>query len=245
MAARVATSKMTKAAAKQLPLDFRRSQRGGARPNAGRKRTGPRLRPVHRRRPDVTRRDGIHVTLRVCKEVGRLRRAAAYTAIRGAIAVCIGRPDFRIVASSIQGNHIHLIVEADDKRALANGVRAFMISAAQRLNRAAGRKGPVFERYHLTIVRTPRQARHAIAYVINNWRRHHEHLAGPRQRRAAVDPYSSGPSFDGWRDQPADLGLPAGYNPLPVAGARSWLLTVGWRKHHALISVDEVPGPAP
>ncbi|HVK75920.1 MAG TPA: hypothetical protein VM734_21460, partial [Kofleriaceae bacterium] len=150
----------------------------------------------------------------------------------------------RIVQSSIQGNHIHLIVEADDKGALANGVRAFMISAAQRLNRAVGRRGPVFERYHMTIVRTPRQARHAIAYVLNNWRRHREDLAGVRQRRAPVDPYSSGPSFDGWRDRPAELGLRPSYKPLLVAGARSWLLTVGWRTHHRLIGVDEVPGPA-
>ena len=181
----------------------------------------------------------------MCKEVRRLRRRAAYAAIRSAIAVCIGRPDFRIVQSSIQGNHIHLIVEADDKGVLANGVRAFMISAAQRLNRAVGRTGPVFERYHMTIVRTPRQARHTLVYVLNNWRRHQEDLAGVRQRRTAIDPYSSGPRFDGWLDRPADLGLPARYNPLPVTGARSWLLTVGWRKHHRLIGVDEVPGPRP
>ena len=186
----------------------------------------------------------MHVSLRVCKEVGRLRRRAAYAAIRAAVAVCLGRTDFRIVEASVQGNHIHLIVEADDKRALANGMRAFMISAARRLNQAVGRKGPVFERYHMTIVRTPRQARHAIAYVVNNWRRHREDLAGVRQRRAPIDPYSSGPSFDGWRHRPAELGLPAGYKPLLVVGARSWLLTIGWRLHYPLIGVDEMPGPA-
>ena len=230
---------------KQLGLDLRRDKRGGKRKGAGRKPKGERSRGRHLRRPEITRHQGVHVTLRVCKEVGRLRGRAGFAAVRAAVAVCMGRPDFRIVQSSIQGNHIHLIVEADDKRALARGVRAFMISAAQRLNRAVGRKGPVFDRYHMTIVRTPRQARHALAYVVNNWRRHREHLAGARQRRTPVDPYSSGPTFDGWRDRPAELGLPSGYTPILVAGARSWLLTIGWRKHHPLIGVHETPGPAP
>ena len=232
-------------AMRQLDFDLRREKRGGNRKGAGRKPARPGRSIVHARRPDVTRHQPVHVSLRVCKEVGRLRRRAAYAAVRAAIAVCIGRPDFRIVQSSIQGNHIHLLVEADDKRALTRGVRAFMISAARRLNRAVGRKGPVFERYHMTVVRTPRQARHALAYVINNWRRHREHLAGPKQRRAHIDPYSSGPRFDGWREPPVRLELPAGYKPLPVLQARSWLLTVGWRKHHPLIDVREVPGPAP
>jgi putative transposase len=154
------------------------------------------------------------------------------------------RVAFRVQAS-IQHNHVHLLIEADDKRALAHGVRAFMISAARRLNRAVGRTGAVFERYHATVVGSPRQARAAIAYVINNWRRHREDLSGPRQRRTPVDPYSSGPRFGGWRAPPARLGLPDGYQPLPVVPARSWLLTIGWHSHHRLIAFDEVPGAAP
>jgi hypothetical protein len=96
---------------------------------------------------------------------------------------------------------------------------------------------------HLTVITSPRQARSAIAYDLNNWRRHREHLTGDAQRRAPIDPYASGVGFDGWADRPARLDLPPGYEPLPVAGARSWLLTVGWRLKHPLIRVREVPGP--
>ncbi len=161
------------------------------------------------------------------------------------MAACIGRRDFRIVHTSIQGNHIHLLVEAGDERALSNGVRAFMISAARRLNVARRRSGKVFAaRYHAVQLRTPRQVRSALAYVLNNWRRHNEDEAGIAQRRAIVDPYSTGILFDGWRDAPARFTVPPGYEPLPVSGARSWLLTVGWRKH-PLIGLREVPGPSP
>ena len=181
--------------------------------------------------------------MRLCADVGRLRRPAAYTAIRLAVAACAGRRDFGICQVSIQHGHLHLLVEADHKRALANGLRAFMISATQRLNQTVGRRGRVFERYHATALRSPRQVRAALAYVLNNWRRHREHL-GFAQRRCALDPYSSAPAFSGWRRSPGALGLSPTYRPLPVVGPRTWLLRIGWRAHHPLIDPAEVPGPA-
>jgi hypothetical protein len=134
------------------------------------------------------------------------------------------------------------LAEADDKRALSNGLRAFMISAARHLNRAAGRRGAAFPtRYHATQLRTPRQVRNALCYVLNNWRHHAEDTRGPAQRRASLDPYATGLLFDGWLDAPR-FTSPGDYEPLPVAGARSWLLTAGWRLHHPLIGLREIPG---
>jgi REP element-mobilizing transposase RayT len=180
----------------------------------------------------------------VAAEVGRLRNRIGFHAVRRAAAACIGRLDFRIVHVSVQSNHIHLLVEASDKGALANGLRAFMISAAQHLNRMRGRRGTVFAtRYHAVQLRTPRQVRNCLAYVLNSWRRHHEDIAGPAQRRAFVDPYSTGILFDGWPDAPARFTLPGSYEPLPVAGARSYLLTIG-RRRHLLIGLRELPAAA-
>lgn len=228
----------------QLALDLRPSPKhGGARPGAGRPRKRENRSP-HVRRPEVSRRDPVHVSLRVVREVGRLRRPDAYAAIRRAVAVCIGRTDFRIVHTSIQANHIHLLVEADDKLALANGLRAFMISATRHLNKLRGRRGTVFPtRYHAVPLTTPKQVRAALCYVLNNWRRHREDLAGAEAARANVDPYSTGILFDGWRDLPRRFAIPDGYLPLPVCRARAWSLTVGWREHHPLIGLRETPGP--
>lgn len=216
---------------------------GGKRPGAGRPRKKGAV-PRNVRRPEHKREHPVHVTLRVVREVGRLRRPAAYAAIQRAVAACLGRDDFRIVHSSIQSNHIHLIVEADNKRALANGMRAFMVSAAQHLNNARGRRGEVFPtRYHAVPLTTPKQVRAALAYCLNNWRRHQEDLAGPRQRAAYVDPYSTGILFARWKDVPFLFTIPDDYTPLPTCGPRTWLLKVGWRKHHPLIGLREVPGP--
>ena len=233
---------------------------GGKRKGAGRKAIVRPGEPPHRRvrkRARVTAREPVHVVIRVVPRVGRLRRRKAYQAIRRALLTVLLRGRIRVVHISIQRRHIHLLVEAADERALARGMQGFQISAAKQLNAAltielrarrslgtrAIARGQVFSnRYHAEIIDTPRRARHCLAYVLNNWRRHREDQAGAAQRGAKVDPYSSGIAFDGWRDHEVPFAWPVGYEPLVVARARSWLLTEGWRRH-GLVDLDEVPGP--
>ena len=227
---------------------------GGKRQGAGRKARVVAGQKPHRRvrkRPALTGREPIHVVLRVVPAVGRLRRRKAYQAIRRALITAFCRGVIRVVHLSIQGNHIHLIVEAADEKRLARGMQGLQISAARHLNAAVSvergegppRRGQVFaNRYHAEILDTPRRARHALAYVLNNWRRHREDQAGPAQRRASVDPYSSGISFDGWRDHSTPFAFPRDYEPLVVVPPSCWMLTTGWRRHGP-IDLREVPGP--
>ena len=229
----------------QLPLSLGPAPRGGRRPGAGRK-PGPGKRPTpHRARPEITRHQVVHVSLRVGADLPRLRGPDGYAAVRRGVAACIGRLDLRIVHASIQHNHVHLLVEADDKRALRAGLQAFMIATTRCLNRRLGRHGAVFVgRYHMTVLTTPRQVRNTLLYVLNNWRRHGEDRRGPAQRRAPLDPYATGLRFDGWRDVPDPAtAFPPRYEPLPVAGPRSWLLTTGWHRHHPPLGTRDVPGP--
>ena len=96
------------------------------------------------------------------------------------------------------------------------------------------------DRYHAQIIRTPRQARHALAYVLNNWRKHGENRLAIA-KDWPIDPFSSAPSFRGWSDVDASsLGWPPTYEPLPVWEPKTWLLREGWKKH-GLISSKEVP----
>jgi putative transposase len=218
---------------------FRFRTWGGAREGAGRPPTGAKAGMPHARRPRLDRHHPVHVTLRVGREVGRLRRRTAYRCVNRALQTSIRRHDFRIVHVSIQATHVHLLVEADDERALARGVRAFEISAAQRLNRSVGRRGRVFaDRYHATQIRSLRGARNAIAYVLNNWRKHREDAG----RSWQVDPYSSAVAFPGWRERARPFAWPRGFEPLTVAYPTAWLLRIGWRRHGA-IGLRERPAP--
>ncbi len=209
--------------------------------------------------PHVTRsllasRFPVHVVVRRTEALGSLRRLDLYAAIRKSTIRVATRADFRIVHLSIQRSHIHLLVEATDKRALAKGMQAFQISAAKQLNRAFSRRRPgprrrgaVFpDRYYAEIIRSPRQARHALAYVLLNWKKHGEDLEDGR-RGWKIDWYSSAGAFDGWAEaerEPWMMRRPSKMEALVVTKPGTWLLQVGWKKHGATISRWEAPASA-
>jgi hypothetical protein len=98
------------------------------------------------------------------------------------------------------------------------------------------------DRYHLVVLTSPTQARHALSYVLNNRRKHAEDRdAG---RHVLIDRFSSACSFPDWKElvhQHLMWTLPADYDPLVVYRPRSWLLAKGW-KLTGQVSVRDVPG---
>jgi REP element-mobilizing transposase RayT len=240
-----------------LPTRDKNGQkRGGRRPGAGRPPNGKRAGSPHKTRPTLAARFPVHVVLRVHSELGSLRKRDMYKALREAtIAVALRELNaaeegaFRIVHVSIQRNHVHLLVEADHKMALSRGMQSFQISAAKHLNRVVSiqsgtrRRGTVFpDRFHQEIIKTPRQARHALSYVLNNWRKHSQDRAAI-SRTWNVDPFSTGVLFTGWKEREEAVVMwkwRETYDPLAVYFPTTWLLREGWRKHGA-ISFYEVP----
>ena len=229
---------------------------GGKRRGAGRKPKGVRSGSPHDKRPNVNEQQALHVTLRVVPAVGSMRRRAMYKAVRDASVVVAIRERIRILHISIQRTHIHLLIEAENKRALARGMQGFQISVARIINTALGpdkyrrRRGPVFaDRYHLVVITSPYQARNALSYLLNNWRKHREDRRG-EARAWMVDPFSSGFSFPDWReleDKDVMWALPENrkaYEPLIVYRPRSWLMEKGWKLGGA-ISVWDVPSQRP
>jgi hypothetical protein len=149
-----------------------------------------------------------------------------------------------VVHFSVQFDHVHLIVEARDRRALMFGVRGLCISIARRVNRLVNRKGRLFaDRWHGRALSTPRAVRHALVYVLANFRKHE------RRGRMTVDPYSSAPYFSQFAEYRARLPMeverrlvPRAFREegSPVARARTWLLREGWLTR-GRISVFEAP----
>jgi REP element-mobilizing transposase RayT len=236
---------------KHLQQAFEFRQHGGKRKGAGRPPKGKRSSEPHKARAKIKGRFPLHVTTRVLDDVGPLRRKDTYLAIREATIAVFRHDDFRLVHFSIQQNHLHVIAEASNSDALAHGMQVFLSSAARRINRALWkrtgerRRGRVFaDRYGARELTTPRAVRHAVCYVLNNWRRHAEDRAA-FTRNWKVDPYSSGIFFNGWKER-AEAGLmyrpPPTYQRLLTWFPRTWLLREGWKKH-GLISLYEVPGP--
>src|SRR5688572_10636699 len=131
----------------------------------------------------------------------------------------------RIVHYSIQTNHLHLIVEADDRRALAKGMQGLLVRIAKNLNkRCWDRKGKVFaDRYHSREVKSLREVRNVLVYVLRNAPKHGNHFVG-------MDEYSSGAWFDGWERAPSS---PPGPRTLVTCvPPRGWAMRIGWRRHY-------------
>lgn len=76
-------------------------------------------------------------------DVPALRKPALYTALRRATANTAQKQgEFRLVHISIQNTHLHIVVEAEDKGALARGRQSLQISAARvHASRISVRKG--------------------------------------------------------------------------------------------------------
>lgn len=217
---------------------------GGARAGAGRK-PGPNPGLPHVSRARFARSLPAHATLRLRSGLPSLRTIRIVREIERTFAAGCTRPGFRLVHYSLQGNHAHLIVEACDRDALGRGMMAVGARLARAVNRIAKRTGPVLaDRYHVRLLRTPKEVRVALRYVLLNARRHAGRLHAKLARAVWPDPASSGRWFDGWKrgvtvtiDQ-----TPAGPpGPSAVARARTWLLTVGWRSH-GLLDPADVPG---
>jgi hypothetical protein len=186
----------------------------------------------------------LHVTLRVVDGLPSLRSKVAFKVVKKALALAKTRAkhreDFRVTHYSVQGNHVHLVADATDARRVSRGVQGLAIRVARRLNLALGRKGRVFaERYHSRPLKTPREVRHALAYVLLNERRHLAKERGLSLPPWYFDPCSSAVEFDGWRPH-VGLPLPPLVKPDVTAPARTFLLRRLWRRY-GLIAPDEVP----
>jgi REP element-mobilizing transposase RayT len=207
---------------KQTRFDFP-SGWGGRRAGAGPKPRGERAGVSHRRRAKLASRFPVHVTMKVTRGLPSLRRGPAHATVAAAIAALSEREGFRLVHYSVQSNHVHLMCEARDREALSRAIRALAIRVAKRLNFLWHRTGRLFaDRYHDRILRSPREVRNALAYVLNNAVKHGVALLGDQP-----DPCSSGRWFTGWRARIPERER----DPCPLPIAKTWLLSVGWLVH--------------
>jgi REP element-mobilizing transposase RayT len=228
---------------------------GGRRPGAGRKRVADRPATPHRARPLHSTRHPVLVTLR--SWFRPLRSQHLLPTLRSAIAGANQRAPhgFRVTQYTIQYDHMHMIVEASNKRALSSGMRSIVIRIARSVNALVGRRGRFWaDRWHGRALKTPRQVRTALVYVLANFRKHARRVLAP-----GVDPFSSGAWFDGWlgssprvsafsvpnRSVEAHPTGPDGpIEPAPVLGAQTWLARDGWRQL-GLLRLDDSPAGAP
>ena len=138
--------------------------------------------------------------------VGHLRTQSRFALIRGALGDASGKFGMQVVHFSVQGNHLHLIVEAEGRHALSRAMKGLAVRIAVGLNKLAGRRGTVFaDRYHAHVLATPREVANTVRYVLQNHAKHTREYLPARWQ----DPFASSVAE-------------------PLRQPKVWLLRVGW-----------------
>ncbi len=149
---------------------------GGKRKNCGRTRLRSKG-VAHRVREKVSSRTPMHINFRYSE---RVRNKDSLRLLKKAISNA-RRHGLRILHFSFQSNHIHLIVEASSNEILSRSMRSLTITFAMGLNRGRIQ----VERYHLHVLKSLRETRNAIYYVLFNQQKHE------RGTSSTIDEYSS------------------------------------------------------
>jgi REP element-mobilizing transposase RayT len=172
--------------------------------------------------------------MKLLSELPSLRQADTYLAVLEMFEAA-QKENFRIVHFTVQGNHVHLIVEAKGKEALSRGVTGLSVRMSRNLNKRWGREGTVFaDRFHSRVLSTPTEVRNVLNYVFKNRERH-----TGRGTAEKYDSRSSAMLFDGWKEMEA-MELVGDYRPL--VPARSWMLAKGWKEAGGKLSLTAPPG---
>ncbi len=82
------------------------------------------------------------MTLRATSAVPSLRHGRLFIATRKALTAA-STERFRVLHFSVQADHLHLLVEADEPTGFERGVRGLAIRVAKAVNRTLGRHGRV------------------------------------------------------------------------------------------------------
>jgi REP element-mobilizing transposase RayT len=173
----------------------------------------------------------VHVTLRAKWGIPSLRGERTFLVLQRALSRAT-KEFFRVIHFSVQTDHVHLIVEANDHVGLIRGVQGLAVRCAKAINRVLGRRGTVWpQRYHARALRTPLETRGGLSYVLLNFCKH-------LRARPGVDPMSSAPWFHGWK-----LALTPPPGVCPVSSPQTWLASGGWLRAGGPIDFQERPIP--
>ena len=175
----------------------------------------------------------MHVTLKLCRGLPSLRTPRAYRVLERAFRAGKEKNGFGLYQFSVQRDHIHLIVEVNDRERLSRGMQGLAIRIAKAINKHwGGRHGTVFaERYFARALEKPMQVWRAVRYVVNNARKH-----GEWSSRTQPDPFSSGRWLDCWEKLP---GFRRPTRSPPLARPKDYL-TVSWRNFP--LALTDIPG---
>jgi len=117
---------------------------------------------AHRKREKVTRHTPTHINM---KYQGHIKNKDFLRILKRAI-LNSRKKGLRILHYSVQSNHLHFIIEADNNHYLERGMRSLTVTIVK------GAKKVQLQRYHLHVLRSARETKNAVNYVCHNEQKH-------------------------------------------------------------------------
>ena len=175
----------------------------------------------HRRRARFSGWSALHVTLSLEEDTFSIRTPMPRAVAVEAFLACKEKEGFRIIAWTVQPNHIHMVVEAASTLTLSRGVQGLQVRLAKGWNKLWNRKRGVFAgRFHARLIGEKEDPRKILSYVLKNHMRHR------RVDRPCFDSASSALWMDIWQERDSWLkarkrvGIEEG-GPVPLAEPRT------------------------
>lgn len=126
----------------------------------------------HIARDEVKSSTPLHLTIKVERSKAGLKNKSIIKVLHSSIkkARLIG---LRIIHYTLEFDHVHLLVEADNKAILGKGMQSFGISFSKGINKLKGLSGRVFKtRYHFRKLKTPSEVKNVLNYILGNAVKH-------------------------------------------------------------------------
>ncbi len=196
---------------------------GGKRRGAGRKNKSGTLN--HMKRDQARPQYPMHITLKLRRGLISLRGPKMMSAFQKSLEQAKVK-GLRVIHFAVESNHVHLFAETNNNRKLRAGMASLAGRYGRVIRKLSGGRGSVFNgRYHSRVLKTPRETKNALAYVLLNHSKH-EGVAPYRDDKSSAAYFSEWNALLGGRYRK----LPAEDIPDYLSGAESWLARVGWRR---------------
>jgi REP element-mobilizing transposase RayT len=146
----------------------------------------------HISRDPIKRITPLHLTIKIESKKAGIKNKNILTALHHSIkkARILG---LRILHYTLEFDHVHLLVEADNNERLGRGMQSFGISFSKGINKIKQMKGRVFKtRYHFRKLKTLTEIKNVLKYILRNGikHKHSSSLLNPYNSLVAINDFS-------------------------------------------------------
>jgi REP element-mobilizing transposase RayT len=126
----------------------------------------------HTSRPLIIKPSSLHLTVKVKHIKADIKNKIILHLLKRAI-MNGRRQGLKIIHFSLEYDHVHLLIEADNNTLLGKGMKAFGVTFAKAINRLRKLRGAVYKhRYHFRRIESCSQLKNVLHYIFNNGIRH-------------------------------------------------------------------------